>query len=70
MSIGGRIMETTFTLDTKPKTDAEYEAMVDHDLSRLKQMQQQMDNDQQEIESLRAETDAIITDIMRTLKVA
>ncbi len=63
-------METTFTLDTKPKTDAEYEAMVDHDLSRLKQMQQQMDNDQQEIESLRAETDAIITDIMRTLKVA
>ncbi len=62
-------MGTTFTLDTKPKTDAEYEARVEHDLNQLKQMQQKMNEDQQEIETLRAETDAIITDIMRTLKV-
>ena len=61
-------METTLTLE--PKTDAEYEAMVDHDLSRLKQMQQKMDEDQREIESLRAETDAILADIMRTLEVS
>ncbi len=63
-------METTFTNSPAAKTDAEYEAMVDHDLSRLKQMQQKMDEDQQEIEIMRAETDAIITNIMRTLKVA
>ena len=59
----------TITLDKTPATDAEYEAMVDHDLNRLKQMQQQMDEDQREIETMRAETDAILADIMRTLKV-
>ena len=62
-------METTFTHSPAAKTDAEYEAMVDHDLNRLKQMQQKMDDDQREIETLRAETDAILADIMRTLKV-
>ncbi len=62
-------METTFTSSSAAKTDADYEAIVDHDLGRLKQMQQKMDDDQREIETLRAETDAIITDIMRALKV-
>ena len=62
-------METTFTHNPTAKADAEYEAMVDRDLNRLKQMQQKMNEDQQEIETLRAETDAILADIMRTLKV-
>jgi len=63
-------METTFTNSPAAKTDAEYEAMVDQHLAAIKLMQQKMDEDQQEIETLRAETDAIITNIMQTLKVA
>jgi len=61
-------METTLARDAEPTTDAEYEAMVDHYLNQLKQMQQKMDEDQQEIEIMRAETDAILSDIMRALK--
>ena len=62
-------METTFNHSPAAKTDAEYEAMVDHDLNQLKQTQQKMNDDQREIKTLRAETDAILEDIMRTLKV-
>ena len=62
-------METT-TFEKTPTTDAEYEAIVDYNLSRLKQMQQKMDDDQREIETLRAETDAVLSDLMRSLKAA
>ena len=60
----------TITFEKTPITDADYEAVVDHNLSRLKLMQQKMDEDQHEIETLRAETDAILVDIMQTLKAA
>ena len=60
----------TITFEKTPTTDAEYEAMVDYHLGRLKLMQQKMDEDQQEIETLRTETDAILADLMRSLKAA
>jgi TolA-binding protein len=31
-------MDTTLTLDTTPKTDAEYEAAIDHMLMQMRQM--------------------------------
>ena len=60
----------TITFDKTPTTDAEYEAIVDHNLSRLKLMQQKMDEDQREIETMRAETDAVLADLMRSFKAA
>ena len=65
-------MENIATLDVVPMsaTDKEYEAIVDQNLAKLKLMQQRMDEDQREIETLRAENDAILSDIMRTLKAA
>ncbi len=61
-------MDTTITLNKAPMTDAEYEAVVDQNLAQLKRMQQRMDEEQREIETLRAENDSILSDIMRTLK--
>lgn len=65
-------MENTTTLDVMPASasDKEYEAIVDHHLATIKLMQQKMDDDQREIEVLRAETDAILANVMRTLKAA
>ena len=60
----------TITFEKTPTTDAEYEAIVDRNLSRLKQIQQKMDEDQREIETMRAETDAVLADLMRSLKAA
>ena len=60
----------TITFDKTPTTDAEYEALVDHNLSRLKLMLQKMNEDQREIEAMRAETDAVLADLMRSLKAA
>lgn len=60
----------TVTFEKTPTTDADYEAIVDRNLSHLKLMQQKMDEDQREIETMRAETDAILADIMHMLKVA
>lgn len=62
-------MDTTITFNKAPMTDAEYEAIVDQNLGQLKLMQQMLDEDQREIETLRAENDSILSDIMRTLKV-
>ena len=58
----------TITFEKTPTTDADYEAIVDRNLSRLKLMQQQMDEDQREIETMRAEADAVLADLMRSLK--
>lgn len=69
IDFGGNFMET-ITLDRTPTTDADYEAIVDHNLSRLKQIQQKMDEDQQEIEAMRAETDVILAELMQSLKTA
>ena len=58
----------TITFEKTPATDADYEAIVDYNLNRLKLMQQKMDEDQREIETMRAETDAVLADLMRSLK--
>lgn len=60
----------TITFEKTPTTDADYEAIVDRNLSRLKQIQQKMDEDQREIEAMRAETDVVLADLMRSLKTA
>jgi len=63
-------VDKTTTLAATPNTDAEYEAAIDQYLSEMKRMTGRMAEQQQEIEALRAETDAIITDIMQMLKAA
>ena len=63
-------MEITATFDAKPTSDKEYEAISEHYLGKIKLLQQQMDQDQQDIEAMRAETDATLADIMRMLRVA
>ena len=63
-------MDQTTTLAATPNTDAEYEAIVDQHIAQFKLMQQRVDEDQREIDTLRAETDAILADIMQTLGVA
>lgn len=63
-------MDKTVTLDVAPNVDAEYESTIDQYLGEAKLLQEQMKKDQREIETLRAETDVILMDIMRTLKAA
>ena len=63
-------MDKTVTLDVAPNVDAEYESTIDLYLGEVKLLQARMKEDQREIETLRAETDAILTDIMQTLKAA
>jgi hypothetical protein len=63
-------MEKTITLDVKPTTEVGYEAIVDQCFLEMKHMQLKMDEDQQEIETLRAEMDMILADIKQTLKAA
>ncbi len=60
----------TVTLERTPMADADYEAIVDRNLGQLKLMQQKMDEDQREIETMRAENDTILADLMRSLKAA
>lgn len=63
-------METTAILDTTPTSDKEYEAISEHYLGKIKLLQQQMDHDQRDIEAMRIETDAMLANVMQTLKVA
>lgn len=65
-------METTTTLDVMPASasDKEYEAISEHYLSKIKMLQQQMDQDRHEIQAMRTETDSIIENIMQMLKAA
>ena len=63
-------MEKTAILDATPTSDKEYEAISEHYLSKIRLLQQQMDQDQQDIEAMRAETDATLADIMRMLRTA
>ncbi len=65
-------MENTTTLDVMPTSasDKEYEAISEHYLSKIKMLQQQMDQDGHEIQAMRTETDSIIENIMQMLKAA
>lgn len=53
-------MENTAMLNTTPRADTEYEADVDALIAEMNRVRIQMENDQREIERLRAETDLII----------
>ena len=62
-------MESSVVLDLIPKTDEEYALLVDKCLATIKSRQQQIDAKQSDIKSLQVETDAMIDDIMRTLRI-
>jgi hypothetical protein len=64
------MMEKSLFMDMTPKTDSEYESAVDLHLKGMLLLQEQMKSDRHEIETLRAETDVILADIMQTLRVA
>lgn len=49
-----------------PQTEAEYEDVIKHCLAEMKHLREQMREDQQEIDRLKAETQAIIAEL-RTL---
>lgn len=63
-------METSVPLEAMAHSDQEYEAISEHYLGKIKLLQQQMDHDQQDIEAMRAETDAMLATVMQTLKAA
>lgn len=54
-------MDNTAVLKNIPRADAEYEAEVDALIAEMNRVRIQMQNDQREIERLRAETDLILT---------
>lgn len=56
-------MENTAVLNTIQKADTEYEADVDALIAQMKHVRTQMEDDQREIERLRAETDLILAQI-------
>jgi hypothetical protein len=49
-----------------PQTEAEYEVAIEQCLAEMKRLREQMDEDQQEIDRLKTETQAIIAEL-RTL---
>lgn len=61
--------DTTFNQPAAEDTSF-YEAEVDRYLGEMQRLEQQMQDDRREIDTLKAETQAIIADIMHTLKVA
>lgn len=63
-------MEKTVGLDVTPHSDTEYQSFIDQHLSNMVLLQSRMKEDQREIETLRAETDAILTNVMQMLKAA
>ncbi len=56
-------MENTGVLNSTSRADAEYEADVNVLIAQMKHIRAQMEDDQREIERLRAETDLILAQI-------
>ena len=46
-----------------PQTEAEYEVAIEHCLTEMKRLREQIDEDQQEIDCLKTETRAIIAEL-------
>jgi hypothetical protein len=63
-------MNKTTILNTPADDNSAYEAEVDYYLAEMKRLQHIMKNDRHEIETLQAETNAILADIMQTLRAA
>ena len=70
ISLRSIVMEKTISMDTTPRSDTEYQSLIDQHLSNMVLLQLRMTEDQREIETLRAETDAILTNVMQMLKAA
>ena len=62
-------MNDTTTLNVTADDAASYQTTVDHYLAEINRLQQQMDDDQAEIETMQAETREILADIMASLTV-
>ncbi len=62
-------MNDTTTLNVPADDAASYQTVVDHYLAEINRLQQQMDDDQAEIETMQAETREILADIMASLTV-
>jgi len=63
-------MNKTTVLTTPSDDSTAHEAEVDYYLAEMKRVQQQMQDDRQVIQTLQAETHAILSDIMQTLRAA
>lgn len=63
-------MNKTTALNRPADDASDYEAEVDRYLAQMTRLQQQMNDDRQEIQTLQAETNAILANIMQTLKAA
>lgn len=57
------------TPEARPSVDAGCKSAIEQYVGKMKVIQIQMNKDQNEIEALRAETDATLAGIMQTLKV-
>ncbi len=60
-------MNESTTLNAPADDAASYQTTVAHYLAEINRLQQQMDADQVEIETMRAETREILADIMASL---
>lgn len=63
-------MNDTTTVNPPADDAAAHEALVDHYIAEMKQLQAQMADDRQEILTLQTETRAILADVMTILKAA
>ena len=59
------MVESTLDL-LSPQTEAEYEMAIEHYLDEMKRIREQMNEDQDDIDRLKAETQAILAEL-RTL---
>ena len=56
-------MEKTTALDAVPNVDAEYEAAIDRYLTQMEQMKAEMDERQERIQQMRAETEVMLAEL-------
>jgi hypothetical protein len=56
-------MENTTLIENASKGDAEYEATIDALIAEMRRIREQMADDQREIETLRAETRVIMSQL-------
>lgn len=56
-------MEKSVTFDVTPNVDAEYEAAIDQYLNEMEHMKTQMAEKQRRIETLQAETQAMLAEL-------
>jgi peptidoglycan hydrolase CwlO-like protein len=56
-------MENIITTESSLKTQADYEAAIDQCLAEMQRLQDQIERDQEDIDQLRTETKALLTEL-------